>query len=81
MRKYFLNKIQFVVSQPEIDTMLKRNAEQDSMVGMLRETIRMTTQNESKKDEVFSHKMLMEAIEAENKKSRQIHERNLRAAK
>ncbi len=36
MRKYFLTKIQYVVSQPEIDSMLQRNAEGDNVMGMLR---------------------------------------------
>lgn len=57
MRKYFLSKIQFVLARPEIDTMLKKNSEND-MVGMLRETIRMTVDN-PKIDEGMSHRLIM----------------------
>lgn len=63
MRKYFLDKIQFVVSQPEIDSMLKRSVEPDNMVDMLRETIRMTAKDDNN-EEFMSHDMLMKAIEA-----------------
>lgn len=63
MRKYFLNKIQFVVSRPEIDIMLKRNADGNSSpMDMIRETMRLTT-GTGKFEEGFSQQMLMEAIE------------------
>jgi len=42
MRKYFLSRIQFVVSQPEIDNMLTRNVDHTNMIDMIRETVRLT---------------------------------------
>lgn len=63
--------------------MLKRNAQSDSMVGALRQTIRMTADNSNNtnNDEVFSHAILMQAIELEQKKTRLLHEKNIKAAK
>jgi hypothetical protein len=64
MRNYFLSKIHFVLSRPEVNNMLERNQNSDKMVDNIRQTMRMTgfgTNNENLEN-INTQDMIMQVI-------------------